>query len=331
LYRNFLTPQQIGNSYGASASTVTSVASYFAAYGLHVGGWPQHLSLYVSGPQRALETALGTTFGRYQQGSTTFIAPRTTPRLARALPVTAMAHLVSLRRTYRTNVPVSGGADTYSGYSPQQIRNVFDYTGAYNAGFSGSGITLGIVGTGPMSAADVPAYGSMFATAVAPVTQVAVTDQGVAAPGLEKPPDTGFQTPPPVTATCSGSLPGCNPEDVEAQIHRGGREPRARRAGAVLPRLRAGVLHRQQQQPHARAVRERHDAVPAARARRERRRDPASDRRRQGRRAQPELRRTGSAQCRRRRVRRQRADDGARADRVRRARGGGRRGLRLVR
>ncbi|MBV8581515.1 MAG: S8 family serine peptidase, partial [Candidatus Eremiobacteraeota bacterium] len=218
LYRNFLTPQQIGSSYGASASTVTSVASYFAAYGLHVGGWPQHLSLYVSGPQHALETALGTTFGRYQQGSTMFIAPRTTPRLARALPVTAMAHLVSLRRTYRTNVPVSGGADTYSGYSPQQIRNVFDYTGAYNAGFTGSGITLGIVGTGPMSAADVPAYGSMFATAVAPVTQVAVTDQGVAAPGLEKPPDTGFQTPPPVTATCSGSLPGCNPEDVEAQI-----------------------------------------------------------------------------------------------------------------
>lgn len=218
LYRRFLTPEQIGTQYGASATTVTNVASYFAGYGLHVGTWPQHLSLYVSGPQHALEQAFGTTFSVYRQGATTFVAPNSTPKFARALPVSGITRLVSVQRQFRTIVPISGGASTTSGYTPQQIRNAFDYTGAYNAGFTGSGITVGIVGTGPMSTADVPAYGAMFATKVAPVKQVAVTDQGVAAPGVMKPPDTGFQTPPPVTAPCTGSLPTCNMEDLEAQL-----------------------------------------------------------------------------------------------------------------
>jgi subtilase family serine protease len=140
------------------------------------------------------------------------------PHFARTLPVVAITRLVTAQRSFRTIVPPSGGAVTTSGYSPQQIRNGFDYTGAYNAGFTGTGITIGIVGTGPLSSADVPAYGRLFATSVAPVAQVDVTDAGVAAPGIENPPDTGFQTPPPVTAPCAGSLPGCNPEDIEAQV-----------------------------------------------------------------------------------------------------------------
>jgi subtilase family serine protease len=217
-YRHFLTPQQIGSSYGASQPSLTAAASYFQSYGLHVGTWPQHLSLYVRGPQHGLEQAFGTTFGIYRQGSTTFIAPTTTPHFARAVAVTGVTRLVSIQRAFRTMVPISGGAVTTSGYVPQQIRNVFDYTGAYNAGYTGSGINIGIVGTGPISSDDVPAYGSMFNTNVATITQVGVTDQGVAAPGIESPPDTGFQTPPPVTAPCAGTLPSCNPEDLEAQI-----------------------------------------------------------------------------------------------------------------
>lgn len=218
LYRHFLTPEQIGSTYGASASALSSVASYFASYNLHVGTWPQHLSLYVSGPQHALEQALGTTFGVYKEGTATFVAPTTTPRFARVLPVSGITHLVSAGRQFTDQVPISGGAITTSGYAPQQIRNAFDFTGAYTAGYTGAGITIGIVGTGPMSTADVPAYGAMFATNVANVAQVAVTDQGLQQAGVAKPPDTGFAPPPPVTAPCSGALPGCNPEDVEAQI-----------------------------------------------------------------------------------------------------------------
>jgi kumamolisin len=217
-YRHFLTPQQIGQTYGASQSDLATVAAYFTSYHLHVGTWPQHLSLFVSGSTQALQQAFGTSFAVYKQGSQTFIGPSATPHFAKTLPVTGVTRLVSLPRSFRTSVPISGGAITTSGYVPQQIRNAFDYTGAYNAGFNGSGITIGIVGTGPINPADVPAYGAMFNTNVAPVTLKAVSDTGVAAPGIENPPDSGFQTPPPVTAPCNGDLPDCNPEDGEAQV-----------------------------------------------------------------------------------------------------------------
>jgi subtilase family serine protease len=217
-YRKFLTPAEIGARFGASPSDLATVAAYFESYGLHVGTWPQHLSVSVSGSQRSLERALGTTLDTYAAQTTTFLGPAAIPHFARPLPVVAVTRLITAKRSFRTIVPTSGGAVTTSGYSPQQIRNGFDYTGAYAAGFTGSGVTVGIVGTGPISASDVPAYGTLFSTAVAPVSQVDVTDAGVAAPGLENPPDTSFQTPPPVTATCSGTLPTCNPEDVEAQL-----------------------------------------------------------------------------------------------------------------
>ena len=217
-YRHFLTPQQIGQMFGASESDVNAVAAYFTSHHLHVGTWPQHLSMFVSGSQQNMQQAFGTGFAVYKQGSQTFIGPTGTPRFAKALPVTAVTRLVSLQRSFRTSVPIGGNSLSTSGYTPQQIRNAFDYTGAYNAGFTGVGINVGIVGTGPISSADVPAYGAMFNTNVASVTQMNVSDAGVATPGIETPPDTGFQTPPPATAPCNGFLPDCNPEDIEAQL-----------------------------------------------------------------------------------------------------------------
>lgn len=218
LYRHFITPQQIGQAYGASQSDVNAVAAYFQSFHLHVGTWPQRLTMFVSGSQQAMQQAFGTGFAIYKEGTQTFIGPSGTPHFSKPLPVTAVAHLVSMQRAFRTAVPIGGNSLSTSGYAPQQIRNAFDYTGAYNAGFTGAGITIGIVGTGPISSADVPAYGAMFNTSVAPVTQINVSDTGIAAPGIETPPDTGFQTPPPATAPCNGFLPDCNPEDIEAQL-----------------------------------------------------------------------------------------------------------------
>lgn len=218
LYRHFLTPQEIGQRYGAGAASIATAAKYFESYHLHVGTWPQHLSLFVSGAQGDLAKAFGTTFGIYQTGTTQFIAPISTPKFAQTLAVSGVTRLVTVQRSFRDIVPIGGGSTTQTGYLPQQIRNVFDFTGAYDAGYTGSGITVGVVGTGPISSADVPAYGSMFDTNVASVTQVDVSDQGVAVPGIENPPDTGFASPPPVTAPCTGDLPTCNPEDAEAQL-----------------------------------------------------------------------------------------------------------------
>lgn len=242
LYRHFLTPQQIADRFAASQQSYDAVARYFAARGLHVGGWPQRELLFVSGPQAALESAFGTSFGLYEKDGVQFVAPSSPPHFAEPLAVAAVAGLIQKPNLHTYEIPVQAGKNTFLGYSPQQVQGAFDYAGAYAAGYTGSGVTVGIIGTGPISAADVPAYGKLFKAQVAPVTQVDATDSaeaaGLAQAGIPTPNpnpssapqapyaygDFGLASPPPVTAPCTPAAASefptasCNPEDGEAQL-----------------------------------------------------------------------------------------------------------------
>ncbi|GAC1654836.1 MAG: S53 family peptidase [Vulcanimicrobiaceae bacterium] len=220
-YRQFLTPGEIADRFGATQTDYKAVADYFAQNGLYTGGWPQREILHVMGAQGNLEKALGVKFGIYEQNGKQFIAPMTAPHFPITLPVRGISGVVTADRNFRQFVPVSAGAGVINGYGPQQLAKVFDYVGAYNAGYTGSGINIGIIGTGPISALDVPAYGTLLGAPVAAVVQVNALDANVSpgnpsVPGFGR--SKGLQSPPPVTRPCSGGLPSCNPEDVEAQI-----------------------------------------------------------------------------------------------------------------
>jgi subtilase family serine protease len=223
MYRRFLTPAQIGAQFGATQADYTSVQQYLRGKGLHVDGWPQRLLLHVTGTQASVESALGTTFAWYRKGNATFLAPATAPTLPANVPVVGATNLVMYTPDFSNNAVVGNGGMSDGlthGYAPQQIASAFDYTGAYNAGFTGAGITVGIIGTGGFSAADVPAYKTMFhipgsGTAVL----VAATNADNAGNSAS-----GFATPPPVTKQrCQGGssvspVAACNPEDGETQI-----------------------------------------------------------------------------------------------------------------
>jgi len=233
-FRHFLTPDQIAAQFGASQSDYQKTAQYFVNNGLAVAGWKQRLLLSVSGPQASMEKAFGTTFGLYQKNGQEFIAPNSQPHFLQQLAVDAVGGIVN----YRTNhtyiiMPPKAGSGLTVGFSPSTVRAAFDYVGAYNAGFSGSGINLGIIGTGPINTTpsghgdvDLNAYLVDTGTAsAATVTQVAVSPVPVATalatlnpPNPPFPYSGDFQTPPPVTPPCGGALPNCNPEDGEAQL-----------------------------------------------------------------------------------------------------------------
>lgn len=256
LYRQYLRPEDIANRFGASQQDYQNAANYFASFGLHVAGWPQRLGLAVAGSQEQMEHAFGTQFGTYELNGQIFAAPMTAPHFTQVEPVLAVSNLVSLRRehTYLVSLPPRAGAGTNTGYSPQQVRNAFDFNGAYGKGYTGTGITIGIIGTGPINVGDrsnlcddkdVDGLKNLYNVSAAKVCEADVTNAGVLK-GLGAPPSpipTGvpqspgpspdpngtpptslfpfaadFQTPPPVSASCSSSLPACNPEDGEAQI-----------------------------------------------------------------------------------------------------------------
>jgi hypothetical protein len=181
LYRHWLTPQEIGARFGASQASYTRVAQYLNNYGMAVESFPQRQMLRVFGPQAGVEAALGMTLGVYKKGTQTFIAPTSTPKLPSALKIAGLTSIVTYRFRNRDMVPVRAANGLLQGYAPQQIANVFDYTGAAQAGFTGSGITIGIIGTGPITdngstPGDVSAFCFMFGRSCAPVSQVYSTN-----------------------------------------------------------------------------------------------------------------------------------------------------------
>lgn len=225
MYRHFITPQQIGEQYGASESSYDAAVAYFQSEGLSVATWPQRMLLHVTGSQADMQAALHTTFAWYRNGRSVFLAPMTAPNPPASANVTGAANIVMRSSDFTDHVVISSGAGNgiAFGYSPQQIASAFDYTGAYTAGYTGAGITTGIIGTGGLNPGDVPAYKAMFGLGGSgTVTLVSATDAN--APGNAA---TGFATPLPVTLPC-GSPYGqfasyfptstCNPEDGETQL-----------------------------------------------------------------------------------------------------------------
>jgi subtilase family serine protease len=257
-YQRWLTPQQIGQTYGAKLSDYQTVANYFASQGLSVAAWPQHMMLEVTGPQSAMEHAFNTKFGTFQRNGRTFLAPQSVPYFSTPLPVDAVGRIVAYdaRHTYLMYPPRAGSA-LINGYSPQQVRAAFDLNGAINNRIDGTGVTMAVIATGPINTAagaagnacnfrgatsivsgdkDLAALRGIYNFTAANVYEQCVTATGVAAglaasriampapgqsslPGNEGfPYSNSFATPPPVTASCAGLLPGCNPEDGEAQL-----------------------------------------------------------------------------------------------------------------
>jgi subtilase family serine protease len=224
LYRHFLTPAQIGDSFGAAPGDYIGAYNYFVKAGLAVQSWPQRGALRIFGDQARIEAALHTTFGVYTAGSRTFFAPMNKPTVDESVHVAGVARIVTRRRLHTPMIVVTPpihvagglGNNLLLGYSPWQLASAFDYTGAYNTGITGRGITIGIIGTGPMSTADVPAYRGLYAVpGTGTVKQVDVT---TVCPVCSS----GLQTPPPVTPPCQQTDPPnynvCNPEDIEAQL-----------------------------------------------------------------------------------------------------------------
>lgn len=231
-FHKWLTPQEIGQRFGATPANYLAVAKYFAQNGLTVTGWPQRLVLIVSGTQTAVEHAFNTKLGMYQRGGSEFIAPRTAPYFSQALPVDSIGRIAAVHADHRFLIPGGprAGAGYVNGFSPSTIQAAQDFNGAYKAGYNGTGITIGIIGTGPLATtatapydADLAAFSADTNAQVAPVSFRLVGNSGVGAglndSGISAPnfPYSATFTPTPGPSAGCPSWGECN-EDGEAQL-----------------------------------------------------------------------------------------------------------------
>jgi subtilase family serine protease len=228
-YRRYLGPTELADRFAATPHDRDAVVAYFRSFGLTVAGWKQRVSVRVSGDQASLERAFRTQFGTYRNATQTFLAPMTPPSLPANVPAlgsTDIVHGVIVRYTAHYAATGGGaGGGRLTGYSPQQLAAAFDFTGAYRDGYTGSGITVGIIGTGPIATqtagrlGDLEAYKAFYGVkGASAISVISATPSEPVVNGAS-----GFASPPPVTGPCTtGSSVSptatCNPEDGETQI-----------------------------------------------------------------------------------------------------------------
>ena len=249
LYRQWLTPQELGDRFGAPAGDYAAATAYLAANGIALRSYPQRQILRIAGPQASVERVFGLQFGYYRKAGQTFLAPMSAPRPFAALHVAALGNVVRLRLKSRRILPLRPANSFIDGYSPQQIANAFDYTGAYGAGYKGDGIAIGIIGTGAITdgdpriaGGDVAEYRVLFHLAGTGVVSQDIDTLNYSTGNTTGPngyqySQSGLATPPPVTSPYSSgcvsqgfdpSNPNsydnitdfttCNPEDTESQL-----------------------------------------------------------------------------------------------------------------
>jgi subtilase family serine protease len=236
MFRHFITPQEIGASYGASDKNLKTLIAYLGQNGLRVSYWPQKLMLNVQGQMSAFSQAFGTTFGVYQTANgQQFIAPSGAPHTSIAMPISAVVGMVQLPLQHSEIVTGAPEAQGF-GYSPQQVQHAFHFTDAYNQGYNGSGVTAGIIGTGPIALGSngdfanfqrytntAPAMASEQIMPVTAQSPSAQNDNTGTAP-YDPLGGANLSAPPPYTNSCNqpaGTIQNfqvCNPEDVEAQL-----------------------------------------------------------------------------------------------------------------
>ncbi|GAC1567603.1 MAG: S53 family peptidase [Vulcanimicrobiaceae bacterium] len=233
-YRRFLGPRELADRFAATEHDREAVAGYFRGFGLDVAGFAQRVSLRVTGDQASLERAFHTHFGLYRNATQTFVAPIEAPSLPTTVPAIGSTDIVrGIKVASTSKYAATGGVGRgrLSGYSPQQIAAAFDFDGAYRDGYTGRGVTVGIIGTGPISTqtasrlGDLEAYKALYnVRGASAITVVSARPADAPVNGAS-----GFASPPPVTAPCTiAGAPGlnpstspsasCNPEDFETQI-----------------------------------------------------------------------------------------------------------------
>jgi len=239
-YHHWLTPTQIGEMYGASVSDYEAAANYLKSFGLQVGGWPQREVLSVSGSTAQFAKAFGTTFGMYTFLGKQVVAASSSAHVPSTVPITwAPLFNAPVERTYL----IKNNNAAYYGYAPQQIATGFDYSGAYSTGYNGSGVTIGVIGTGPILASDgksddLVALHTYWRASIGSLVQVNASPQPAtvvngftgtgsvdynptnlsAAPAVTNPNANYCNNPTVIAGTPIPNYVLCNPEDAEAQI-----------------------------------------------------------------------------------------------------------------
>lgn len=182
-FHKWLTPAQYNARFGLSTADTNRVSQWLSAQGLTVTSVsPTHISF--SGDVTHVESALQTTINRYRVQGTEHLANATEISLPSAIANVTLGvrNLAEFRPRPRLRPRPSYNYGTTGDHflSPDDFTTIYDVKALYNAGYTGSGQNIVVVGQSEILTSDVDAFRSAAGLPAKDPTLTLVPSSGTA-------------------------------------------------------------------------------------------------------------------------------------------------------
>src|SRR5579871_2500826 len=163
-FHQWLTPQQVGQQFGAANADVQTIVAYAQAQGFTITNvWPNRLFISADATVAQAEQAFGVHILQYDRPANmsvkgdppTFYAPDQNPRVPAAIAA-RLQGIFGMSDLLRMHPAFSGPM------SPAQVSTVYDLDPLHAAGLNGQGMTIGIFSPTNVSLSDVASFASDF-------------------------------------------------------------------------------------------------------------------------------------------------------------------------
>jgi subtilase family serine protease len=183
-YHQWLTPTQFAARFGVSDADISTISAWLEQQGFVVQGTNiSHTQLSFSGTAAQLEQAFSTQLQTYNVAGQSVYAPSQDLSLPTAVAsvVHGVGNLSSFRpRAHHHPVPRFTSSTSGNHYvAPDDFATIYDVKPVYNAGSTGSGITIAVVGQTAIATTDVSAFRSASGLPAATPTLTLVPNSGV--------------------------------------------------------------------------------------------------------------------------------------------------------
>ncbi len=192
-YHKWLTPDQFASRFGMSDADIEQVESWLQQQGFTISRVARSKNrILFSGTVGQAETAFGTELHYYKSGSQTYYAPQQDLSVPATLAsvVQTVTNLSSFRPRphLKLRSPQSAVAPKFTSsqsgnhyLTPGDVTTIYDIKAAYDAGYTGEGQSIAIVGQSSIELSDIENFQNAAGLTVKDPTEVLVPDSGTAA------------------------------------------------------------------------------------------------------------------------------------------------------
>jgi uncharacterized protein (TIGR03437 family) len=169
-YHRWLTPEQYGDRFGASADDIAKITAWLGQYNLHVTSVGRaRTSVVFTGTSGDVAKALQISFHRFSVDGRTHFANTTEPSLPVALQTAVRAihglhdFRMQPRAVQRPALTPDYTSGTGSHYlSPNDFGTIYNLKALWNAGYDGTGQKVAIAGQTQVDLTDIRAFRTKF-------------------------------------------------------------------------------------------------------------------------------------------------------------------------